>query len=319
MSFRARRWAGGEPTVVIPETGGGGGLRSPPSGWSSRDVGIERSASLPRDCLQPGVQAGERWVRVLPRSRSKLAGKQQAEPGLMLQRFDPDARRRPRSRRPAPAARRGSARQAVASPRGTGVLVPIEIVDQRVSLGVGCRIVAGERAFGARHGGVDRGERGGGDRSVRVVERVLEDRLAGCRRLRDRCGRVRKCLPISCFRGCPPLPGRATRAKPAWRNAQPGFAAAIRRRARNTACGPGQFAGGGRECPYARCGERDPRDGPVRLPATGWPQASVKWLRAIKPSRIGLVARRSSRRASASSAATSGPASWAQGSGSGIL
>ena len=39
---------------------------------------------------------------------------------------------------------------------------------------------------------------------------------------------------------------------------------------------------------------------------------------AIQPSRIGLLARRSSSRATVSSAAASGPAIWAQGSGSGI-
>ena len=63
---------------------------------------------------------------------------------------------------------------------------------------------------------------------------------------------------------------------------------------------------------------RDLQDARARLRATGEAQASRKWVRAIKPSRIGLVRGLSSSRASASSAVARGAAIRGQGNRSAI-
>jgi len=99
--------------------------------------------------------------------------------------------------------------------------------------------------------------------------------------------------------------------------AQPISALAMRRRARSTACARVSSWVGLRTSFSASCSTRSSR-------CTSSPsshreaQASRKWVRAMKPSRIGLVRSLSSSRASASSAVARGAAIRGQGNRSAI-
>ena len=203
----------------------------------------------------------------------------------------------------------------------TGVLVPVGIVDQWIPLrrapGLS-RWLAGEHPVGFCDGGIDCGDRGG---EVRVGLDDAERRV-GIRLVLVSAIIFANVAPLpflpdalsSSLSPCPPRPRRL--ASPAGRQRPVGFGVGDAAAGAQHGMRPGELMGRGADVHVGVVEHEVVEVDQLAVePQAG--VASVKWVRATKPARIGLLASRSSRRARESSAAASGPASFAHGSGSG--
>ena len=166
-------------------------------GLGHRSDGLERGdeprcrlagpSALARHETQADIQAGE--IGGLAALSQQGGDKQPPEPRLVLQRLDgaPGLERDGRGERGWQAAGFAERLAPLRQPR---ILVPVEIIGERIFLALP-RLGAGDGPIGARHGGVDGGQRLGEQRVVAILDDVRpEVRVIGVALLRERLRRV---------------------------------------------------------------------------------------------------------------------------------
>ena len=227
----------------------------------------------------------------------------------MLQRFDRGPRPRRRSPPPASAAAAGLIDDG-APVLDPGVLVPVGIVDQRIALAPGAVGLSPASVRSACAIAASTAAKAAASRASVSIDAERPSRSAASWSLVI----VAPTSPVPSFRSPLPsfpvaLPSPAAQARKTGGRQRP-----VRLGRGDAAPGaqhgmrPGQLVGRGADV-HAGVVENEIFEvDQLAFAATGRPQASVKWVRATQPSRIGLLASRSSSRASASSAAASGPA-----------